>query len=236
MKEHFEKIRSLLNEIEEKSASVSESEGGHDFSALELPTIIEEIVDDLQPLLTPYEAAFYWYAFRHSIAKNGNPNVRLSSRAARSGVLKSSKSNAVENRISQHKVQEIYRALEKIGALRKTGEPNLDGTLYQVLTPDEIEACRKFRAERKAQEPKPDVKENEIDFYNVRENRSKVFERDGYKCRYCGKQLTRFTATLDHVTPVAERGDNSFENLLTACLDCNSRKHKRPVGDFLAEQ
>jgi len=160
--------------------------------------------------------------------------VRLSGNALRQGLVKSSYS--VESTISQGKVREIFRALESIGALRKSGETNRDGTPYQVLTPDEIEACRKFRAERKAAEPKPDVKENELDFYNVRENRIKIFERDGYKCRYCGKQLTRFTATLDHVKPVAEGGDNSFDNLLTACLDCNSRKQKRPVGDFLAEQ
>jgi 5-methylcytosine-specific restriction endonuclease McrA len=63
----------------------------------------------------------------------------------------------------------------------------------------------------------------------------KVFERDGYKCRNCEKQLTRFTTTLDHVRAVAEGGDNSFDNLVTACIGCNSRKRRRTVGDFLAE-
>ena len=75
-----------------------------------------------------------------------------------------------------------------------------------------------------------------IDYDNVWENRIEVYERDGFQCRYCQKQLTRFTATLDHVMPVAEGGDNGFENLVTACLNCNSRKHKRPVGDFLVEK
>ena len=235
MKEHLEKIRALLNEIEGQSASASDSDNGHNFSSFEVPFIIQEIVDDLQPLLSPYEAAFYWYAFRHSIAKNGNPNVRLSSRFLQSGVIKSARSVGRDATISLDTVRITLRGLETVGALRKIGEPNFDGTPYQVLTPDEIEACRKFRAERVTSEPKPDVKENEIDFYNVRENRLKVFERDGYKCRYCGKQLTRFTATLDHVKPVTEGGDNSFENLVTACLECNSRKHRRPIGDFLAE-
>src|SRR5258706_6365903 len=55
----------------------------------------------------------------------------------------------------------------------------------------------------------PDEKK-EGDFYNVPENRLRVFERDEYKCRYSGKQLTRFIATLDHLQPVSERGDNSF--------------------------
>jgi hypothetical protein len=150
--------------------------------------------------------------------------------------VKSSCSTALESTISEEKVRESFRALEIIGAIRKEGEPNRDGTLYRVLIPDEIEACRKFRAERTAVEPKPEIDAADIDYYNARENRIKVYERDAYKCRYCDKQLTRFTATLDHVRPVAEGGDNSFENLVTACLGCNSRKHKRPVGDFLAEQ
>ncbi len=81
----------------------------------------------------------------------------------------------------------------------------------------------------------PEVNSTDIDYNNVRENRTKVYERDDYKCHYCQKQLTRFTATLDHVKAVAEGGDNSFENIVTACLGCNSRKHRRPVGDFLAE-
>lgn len=218
--------------MEERTTSIED----RDFSALELPAIIQEIVDDLQPLLTPYETAFYWYAFRHSIAKDGNPHVRLGKALRRGIVVKSSYSTAIQNSISETKFREIIRALEVAGAIRKEGESNRDGTLYRVLIPDEIEACRKFRAERTAADPKPEVAATDIDFYNVRENRIKIYERDAYKCHYCEKQLTRFTATLDHVRPVAEGGDNSFENLVTACLGCNSRKHKRLVGDFLAEQ
>ena len=235
MKAHLNQIRELLDELETLSSSGVQAAGDHDFSALELPVIIQEIVDDLQPLLTPYEAAFYWYALRHSIAKDGSPHVRLSGKGLRQGLVKSSHSKAVENTISEQKIRETFRALETIGAIRKEGEPNRDGTLYRVLTPEEIEACRKFRAERTATETKPEVAAADIDYYNVRENRIKVFERDGYKCRYREKQLTRFTATLDHVRPVAEGGDNSSDNLVTACLSCNSRKHHRLVGDFLPE-
>ncbi len=76
VKGHFDQIRQLLKEVEERMPSGSSSDGVADFSAAELPLIIREIVDDLQPLLSPYEVAFYWYAFRHSIARNGNPHVR----------------------------------------------------------------------------------------------------------------------------------------------------------------
>src|SRR5437588_1542765 len=114
MKAHLNQIRELLNELETLSSSGTEidDDRDRDFSAFELPVIIQEIVDDLQPLLTPYEAAFYWYAFRHSIAKDGNPHVRLSVRALQRGVVKSSYSTAVDNTISQGKVREIFRALE----------------------------------------------------------------------------------------------------------------------------
>jgi hypothetical protein len=232
VKERFEQIRQLLNQLEELTGSSVSETSDRNFSALELPLIIQEIVDDLQPLLTAYQAAFYWYLFRHSIAKNGNPLLRMST----SGMQVVVRSSRGAETISGQQVRDTLTSLQSMGAIRKEGEPNRDGTLYRIFIPDEIEACRKFRAERTAAEPKAEVLENEADYYNVRENRIKIYERDEYKCRYCGKQLTRFTATIDHVKPVAEEGDNSFDNLVTACLDCNSRKHKRPVGDFLAEK
>jgi 5-methylcytosine-specific restriction endonuclease McrA len=131
-------------------------------------------------------------------------------------------------------VRLAIEGLEKVGAIRQEGEPNREGTLYRVLLPEEIEVCQRRRAEQ-AERPSITATECEADFYNIRENRLKIYERDNYHCTYCAKQLTRFTATLDHITPVSEGGDNSAENLKTACLQCNSRKTRRPLGDFLAE-
>jgi hypothetical protein len=236
MNKRLEMIRQLLSELEVEVNAATATVGDRDFSALELPLIIQEIVDDLQPLLEPYDAAFYWFLFRHSIAKDGSPHFRVSARSLRRAVVQSARTQTVEKRISLGKVHDTLRALEEIGAIRKEGEPNRDGTLYRVLIPEEIEACRKFRSERMASEPELFIDAANIDYYNDGQNRIKVFERDGYLCRYCQKQLTRFTATLDHVKPVAEGGDNSLENLVTACLDCNSRKNKRAAGDFPAKQ
>jgi len=233
MKDILNQIRELLNQAETLSCSDSEIGSDNDFSAFELPAVIQEIVDDLQPLLTPYDAAFYWYAFRHSVAKDGSQRVRLSTRSLQHGLVRSPKSD--DGKISLEKVREALSALESIGALRKEGEPNREGTPYRVMIPSEIEACRKFRAERTITVARPAVAEADIDYYNVPENRIQIYERDDYKCRYCGKQLTRWTVTLDHVVPVCEGGDNSFVNLIAACLDCNSRKHRRAVGNFLAE-
>lgn len=236
MNKRLEMIRQLLSELEVEVNATTAPAGDRDFSALELPLIIREIVDDLQPLLEPYDAAFYWFLFRHSIAKDGNPHFRVSTRSLRRAVVKSAHAQDGEKTISLGKVQDTLRALETIGAIRKEGEPNREGTLYRILIPEEIEACQKFRSERMASEPELFIDTSDIDYYNVRQNRIRVFERDGYLCRHCQKQLTRYTATLEHVIPVAEGGGNSLENLVTACLDCNSRKNKRAVGDSPAEQ
>jgi 5-methylcytosine-specific restriction endonuclease McrA len=126
--------------------------------------------------------------------------------------------------------------LEAFGAIRQESDANRDGTLYRVLLPEEIDACQRRRAERRSVQPTITASARQADFYNIRENRLKIYERDNYHCSYCGKQLSRFTATLDHVTPVREGGDHSAENLKTACLECNSRKTARPLGDFLATE
>ena len=48
-----------------------------------------------------------------------------------------------------------------------------------------------------------------------------VYERDGYKCQYCGSQSK---LTLDHIMPEASGGKTVEENLVTACRDCNIKK------------
>src|SRR6266850_316039 len=38
---------------------------------------------------------------------------------------------------------------------------------------------------------------------------------------------------LDHVVPRARAGRNSYRNLVSSCLECNSLKGERPAADFL---
>jgi 5-methylcytosine-specific restriction endonuclease McrA len=54
--------------------------------------------------------------------------------------------------------------------------------------------------------------------------RRRIFERDAYRCRYCGSHLN---LTIDHVTPVTAGGLDTDENLVTCCKSCNSSKHAR---------
>jgi hypothetical protein len=238
MKEEIAKIRESLNTLENQLGQ-NENPMASPFSGLELPDIMRDVVDLLLPLLGTYEAAFYLYILRHSIIEFGNPHIRVGTRPLQR-IVKSAYAGSTigggdpVSQISQGKVRDTLNNLESLGAIRKENEPNREGTLYRVMLPEEIEACQQRRRELQ-KVAAPSESSLEPDYYNVRENRLKVYERDDYKCKYCSKQLTRFTATLDHVTPVARGGDNSLANLITACLECNSRKNVKPVGDFMAD-
>src|ERR1039458_1892638 len=59
-----------------------------------------------------------------------------------------------------------------------------------------------------------------------------VFARDGFTCRYCGAQAGQESVELavDHMVSVAEGGDNSIGNLVTACANCNGGKGARSLN------
>lgn len=63
----------------------------------------------------------------------------------------------------------------------------------------------------------------------VRLTRREVFRRDGYACQYCGRRTGH--PTLDHVVPRHRGGKHSWENLVTACTQCNHRKGGRPLKE-----
>ena len=55
-----------------------------------------------------------------------------------------------------------------------------------------------------------------------------LFARDSYSCQYCGTHRRdlkgRRFLTRDHVRPISRGGDNSWQNVVTACSSCNHRK------------
>ncbi|MEF2156417.1 HNH endonuclease [Luteimonas sp. FXH3W] len=57
--------------------------------------------------------------------------------------------------------------------------------------------------------------------------RFEVFKRDGFSCTYCGATPPKAILHVDHIHPVAEGGDNSQNNLVTACDQCNWGKGAR---------
>jgi len=61
----------------------------------------------------------------------------------------------------------------------------------------------------------------------VRFSRSNIFLRDHHTCQYCGGKFNKTHLTLDHVIPVVQGGQKSWQNIVTACKQCNQRKGGR---------
>ena len=62
--------------------------------------------------------------------------------------------------------------------------------------------------------------------------RRAVRNRDGWRCRECGK-VGRLE--VHHVRPLKDGGSNDLDNLLTLCVGCHKAAHKRPVSAERAE-
>lgn len=56
-------------------------------------------------------------------------------------------------------------------------------------------------------------------------SRKNVLRRDNHTCQYCGTKNSPMT--MDHILPKSRGGDDSWENLITACFRCNNLKGNR---------
>ncbi|MDZ7269213.1 MAG: HNH endonuclease [candidate division KSB1 bacterium] len=56
-------------------------------------------------------------------------------------------------------------------------------------------------------------------------SRKNIIKRDNGRCQYCG--TTQRPLTVDHVVPKNRGGEDSWENLVCACVACNNRKGNR---------
>lgn len=54
-----------------------------------------------------------------------------------------------------------------------------------------------------------------------------LFARDRHLCLYCGQHFHKNQLTRDHVLPLSKRGQDEWENVVSACLHCNVKKGSR---------
>lgn len=57
-----------------------------------------------------------------------------------------------------------------------------------------------------------------------------IYERDGYICFYCGDTDSIFC--VDHVVPLSRGGTNFGDNLVVACIPCNSSKCDKLLSEW----
>jgi 5-methylcytosine-specific restriction endonuclease McrA len=58
----------------------------------------------------------------------------------------------------------------------------------------------------------------------IKYSRRNIHTRDNHTCQYCGN--TR-NLSIDHILPVSRGGKSTWENTVTACQRCNSKKGSR---------
>jgi 5-methylcytosine-specific restriction endonuclease McrA len=68
-----------------------------------------------------------------------------------------------------------------------------------------------------------------IPFKKVILSRKNILRRDGHQCQYCG---VRTALTVDHIIPKSRGGEDTWENLVTACIRCNNRKGNMFPDEF----
>jgi len=64
--------------------------------------------------------------------------------------------------------------------------------------------------------------------------KSSIYARDRKKCQYCGILTTHSNRTVDHIIPKSHWNPrrysfklSSFENVVTSCVQCNTKKRNR---------
>lgn len=189
---------------------------------MDVKRIIEEFQDYLAPRLDTYEQAIYLYVLRHSRLV-GKPEVTIGFKSARRkmsfGIGEKGKPMA------EHTCYEKLRSLQSKGCIDIL-DITRDGTKIRLKLPSEI-------ADVVPTEPEAaPLSLEEMDFFDVPENRLAILRREGNQCFYCLRALDASNYVIEHVTSRPD-GNNSYRNVVAACRNCNNRKSKSSSEEFL---
>jgi hypothetical protein len=174
--------------------------------------------------LTVKERAVYSYLLRHSLVVG---KLRL-----QFAVIALARTLGLSIGAARHAV----RRLDELGALRVL-KRSKTGHLAEMRLPEKIRAIRPGKngasgATGAAGEP-PAATLEARDFLKTWALRKAIHDRERGACFYCLRRTPAHVHGLDHVVPRVRFGRNSYRNLVSCCLECNSRKGGRPARDFL---
>jgi 5-methylcytosine-specific restriction endonuclease McrA len=134
--------------------------------------------------------------------------------------------------------RQAVRRLDELGALRVL-ERSKSGHLAEMRLPENIRAIRMRKNGASmsvglgaAGEPLASTLET-TDFLKSWALRKTIHDRERGACFYCLRRTPANVQCLDHVVPRVRFGRNSYRNLVSCCIECNTRKNDRPARDFL---
>ena len=189
---------------------------------IDLQQFITEFQDHLAPKLDTYEQAIYLYVFRHSRLL-GLEEATIGFKSARSrmacGVGEHGKP------MSEGSAYKKLQSLEQKKAISVLRTEHT-GRLIRLHLPHEIPGLIPTPEEAKQ------VSLEEMDFFEVPENRLLILERENHQCFYTLVALDKDNFVIDHVVS-RPNGDNSYKNLVAASREANNRKGSMAAEDFL---
>jgi 5-methylcytosine-specific restriction endonuclease McrA len=180
--------------------------------------------------LTVKERAVYCYLLRHSLVVG---RLRL-----QFAVMAMARTLG----LSTGATRQAVRRLDELGALRVL-KRNKNGHFAEMRLPEQIRALRRGKngatlimgamgTTQAAGEP-PAATLEATDFLRTWVLRKAIHDRERGACFYCLRRTPANVQCLDHVVPRVRFGRNSYRNLVSCCLECNTRKSDRPAPDFL---
>jgi len=171
--------------------------------------------------LNVWDRAVYSYLLRHSLV--------VGKRRLHFAVLPVARDLG----ISSGPVRLAIRRLDELRALRIL-ERSKTGHLVEMRLPEQIRALRpgKNGAFHHKRESRAAALEAS-DFLSTAALRKSIHDRQAGTCFYCLRRTPVHIRCIDHVVPRACSGRNGYRNLVSCCVECNSRKGDRPAPDFL---
>jgi len=197
----------------------------------------ELVWKQLEDLLVPrlrlslIERTVYAHLLRHSRLE-GKLRLRFSIRWLARNI-----------RLSTGPVREAVRRLVAQGALRLV-QRSKAGHVVEVRLPEEIRPEKMNGIESRGSDNEDGAREDgagagaainieEADFLQNTTLRKAIRARERGQCFYCLRRTSTAVQCLYHVVPLARLGCNSYRNLVSSCIECNSQKGEKLADNFL---
>ena len=189
---------------------------------MDIEKFFTDFQDFMAPTLDVYEQSIYIYIIRHSRLIGKNDTV-IGFKSARKklgyGVGKA------KTPPSEGAVYDRLTSLSDKGYIKVIGSERM-GTRIHAYLPEEISGLCLL-----PEEPQ-EIDIEKIDFFEVKENRQLILDRENHECFYCKAKLNSENYIMEHVVS-RPNGANSYRNIVASCRSCNNKKGAEEVSVFL---
>lgn len=183
---------------------------------MDAATIIKQCEDHLFPSLqlSVRERVLYYHLLRHTRLEGKSSAIFA--------LMPLSKATGVSDSSSR----EDIRSLNERGCI-KIEEKSRNGHLVRVFLPEEIAGVLPMKTSV------AEINIEALDFFANRKFISALLAREDRRCFYCLKSIRAESCELDHVVAQTNGKNNSFQNIVCSCHECNTTKQDQVASDFL---